>query len=61
LVEADSILTTLAGNVYFEPEARNNWHSHPAGQILIITGRKLLEQLQWLYRVSDVFFSVSIK
>jgi quercetin dioxygenase-like cupin family protein len=37
LVEADSILTTLAGNVYFEPQARSNWHSHPAGQILIIT------------------------
>lgn len=37
LVEADSILTTLAGNVYFEPGARSNWHNHPSGQILIIT------------------------
>jgi quercetin dioxygenase-like cupin family protein len=26
-----------AGNVYFEPGARSNWHSHPSGQILIIT------------------------
>jgi len=37
LVDADSILTTVVGNVYFEPGARSNWHSHPAGQILIIT------------------------
>lgn len=37
LVEADSIYTTLAGNVYFEPGARSNWHTHPTGQILIIT------------------------
>ncbi|KAA8473647.1 quercetin dioxygenase-like cupin family protein [Arcticibacter tournemirensis] len=37
LVDADSIFTTAVGNVYFEPGARSNWHSHPAGQILIIT------------------------
>ena len=37
LVEADSIHTTLAGNVYFEPGARSHWHIHPSGQILIIT------------------------
>jgi quercetin dioxygenase-like cupin family protein len=37
LVEADSVLTTAVGNVYFEPGARSNWHSHPAGQILVIT------------------------
>ncbi len=37
LVEADSIHTTLAGNVYFEPGARSHWHLHPSGQILIIT------------------------
>ena len=37
LVDADSIHTTAVGNVYFEPGARSNWHSHPAGQILIIT------------------------
>lgn len=36
LVEMDSIYTMLAGNVYFEPGARSNWHSHPAGQILIV-------------------------
>jgi quercetin dioxygenase-like cupin family protein len=37
LLEADSVYTTIAGNVYFEPGARSNWHTHPAGQILIIT------------------------
>lgn len=37
LVDADSTLTTAVGNVYFEPGARSNWHSHSAGQILIIT------------------------
>ncbi|MDY0989386.1 cupin domain-containing protein [Flavobacterium sp. CFBP9031] len=37
LVDADSVFTTAVGNVYFEPGARSNWHSHPAGQILIIT------------------------
>lgn len=37
LVDTDSVYNTLVGNVYFEPGARNNWHSHPAGQILIIT------------------------
>ena len=37
LVDSDSIYNTLVGNVYFEPGARSNWHSHPSGQILIIT------------------------
>lgn len=31
-------LTT--GNVLFEPGARNNWHSHPGGQILLATKGK---------------------
>lgn len=26
------------GSVTFEPGARSNWHKHPAGQILLITG-----------------------
>ncbi|MCX2719771.1 (R)-mandelonitrile lyase [Lentiprolixibacter aurantiacus] len=38
LVAMDSVYTTLAGNVYFEPGARSHWHSHPPGQILIVTG-----------------------
>lgn len=37
LVENDSIYNTVVGNVYFEPGARSNWHTHPSGQILIIT------------------------
>src|SRR5687768_5965331 len=37
LVANDSIFNTVVGNVYFEPGARSNWHTHPAGQILIIT------------------------
>lgn len=37
LVDADTIYNTVVGNVYFEPGARTNWHSHPSGQILIIT------------------------
>ena len=37
LVKADSIHSTLVGNVYFEPSGRSHWHSHPSGQILIIT------------------------
>jgi quercetin dioxygenase-like cupin family protein len=36
-VANDSIYNTLVGNVYFEPGARSNWHTHSAGQILIIT------------------------
>lgn len=28
------------GNVLFEPRCRNNWHIHPAGQILIVTDGK---------------------
>ncbi|RYY84971.1 MAG: cupin domain-containing protein [Chitinophagaceae bacterium] len=37
LVSNDETLTTIISNVVFEPGARNNWHSHPAGQILICT------------------------
>src|SRR5687767_8526465 len=37
LVDDDSIYNTVVGNVYFEPGARSNWHTHPSGQILIIT------------------------
>jgi quercetin dioxygenase-like cupin family protein len=37
LVPADEILNTQIANVVFEPGARNNWHTHPGGQILIAT------------------------
>lgn len=37
LAAPDSLNTMYAGLVTFEPAARTNWHSHPAGQILIVT------------------------
>jgi quercetin dioxygenase-like cupin family protein len=37
LVPADDLLNTVIANVVFEPGARNNWHEHPGGQILIAT------------------------
>ena len=37
LVANDTVYNTLVGNVYFEPGARSNWHTHPSGQILMIT------------------------
>jgi quercetin dioxygenase-like cupin family protein len=35
LVEADSTNPNAVGSVTFEPGARTNWHSHPAGQIIL--------------------------
>lgn len=40
LVSNDSIFNCAISNVTFEPGARNNWHKHPGGQILLITGGK---------------------
>jgi len=37
VVPNDQILNTQIANVVFEPGARNNWHTHPGGQILIVT------------------------
>jgi quercetin dioxygenase-like cupin family protein len=37
LVPNDGTLNCQIGNVTFEPGARNNWHTHPGGQILIAT------------------------
>jgi quercetin dioxygenase-like cupin family protein len=37
LVPNDPDLNCQVGNVVFEPGARNNWHTHPGGQILLIT------------------------
>lgn len=31
-------LNTAIGNVTFAPGARNNWHSHKVGQVLLVTG-----------------------
>ena len=38
LVPDDSTFHCPVGNVTFEPGARNNWHRHPGGQILLVTG-----------------------
>lgn len=46
LVPSDTSLTTLVGNVFFEPGARSNWHTHPAGQILIITAGEGYHQIE---------------
>lgn len=37
LVPANDQFNCSIGNVTFEPGARNNWHKHPGGQILIVT------------------------
>jgi quercetin dioxygenase-like cupin family protein len=37
LVANDSIYNLASGSVTFEPGARSYWHSHPSGQILLIT------------------------
>lgn len=38
LVPGDSPLGCSISNVTFEPGCRNNWHRHPGGQILLVTG-----------------------
>ena len=37
LVPKDETGSYGVGNVVFEPGCRNNWHRHPAGQILLVT------------------------
>lgn len=37
LLPNDKALDCQIGDVVFEPGARNNWHTHPGGQILIAT------------------------
>ncbi|MGN6435291.1 MAG: (R)-mandelonitrile lyase [Agriterribacter sp.] len=36
LVQADSMNQNAVGSVTFEPGARTKWHSHPAGQIILV-------------------------
>ena len=38
LVPMDSTFNCQVANVTFEPGARNSWHKHPGGQILLVTG-----------------------
>ncbi|MDP4157708.1 MAG: cupin domain-containing protein, partial [Bacillota bacterium] len=40
LVPKDSTFNSQIANVTFEPGARNNWHRHPGGQILLVTAGK---------------------
>jgi 4-carboxymuconolactone decarboxylase len=40
LVPKDETGRYAIGNVVFEPGCRNNWHTHPAGQILLVTDGK---------------------
>src|SRR6266478_5660959 len=37
LVPKDETGSFGVGNVVFEPGCRNNWHTHPKGQILLVT------------------------
>ena len=37
LVTDEEVFGSRIGNVTFEPGARTNWHSHPGGQILLVT------------------------
>ena len=37
MLAADNPTDCTVGDVTFEPGARNNWHSHPAGQLLVVT------------------------
>ncbi len=46
LIQNDSVFTTVGGKVFFEAGARSNWHSHPAGQILIVTAGVGYHQLR---------------
>jgi quercetin dioxygenase-like cupin family protein len=40
LVSTDDKFNTVIGNVVFEPGARNHWHTHAGGQILIVINGK---------------------
>ncbi|MDR1537348.1 MAG: cupin domain-containing protein [Clostridiales bacterium] len=40
LIPGDTDTGCSVANVTFEPGARNNWHSHPGGQILLVTSGK---------------------
>jgi quercetin dioxygenase-like cupin family protein len=46
LVTDDTIYQAVIGNVYFEPRARTNWHSHPGGQILVIVDGEGFHQIR---------------
>ena len=37
MLGANNPTDCTVADVTFEPEVRNNWHRHPAGQILVVT------------------------
>ena len=37
LLVSENEFNSVIGNVTFEAGARNNWHTHPGGQILVVT------------------------
>jgi len=53
LFETRDPLAASAGSVSFEPGARTAWHSHPAGQVLIVTAGTGRVQ-QWGHRVEEI-------
>jgi quercetin dioxygenase-like cupin family protein len=36
-IDEEGVFDTQVYNVVFEPSARTHWHSHPGGQILLVT------------------------
>ncbi len=38
MLVADPVYNCPTYNVTFAPGARNNWHKHPGGQLLLVTG-----------------------
>ncbi|GLU45154.1 cupin domain-containing protein [Allomuricauda sp. NBRC 101325] len=46
LVTNDSIYQTVVASVTFEPGARTNWHSHPNGQLILVTDGVGYHQLE---------------
>ncbi len=46
LVEGESPSNLTCGSVAFSPGARSNWHTHPRGQLLIVTDGEGLVQ-EW--------------
>jgi quercetin dioxygenase-like cupin family protein len=46
LAPAGNPTDCVVADVTFEPGARNNWHSHPAGQVLVVTNGDGLYQAQ---------------
>ena len=53
LFQAPDPALVQGASVTFEPGARTAWHSHPAGQILIVTAGTGRVQ-RWGYRIEEI-------